>query len=230
MKLPSPKAIIFDWDNTLVDTWPVIHAAMVQTFGAMGHEPWTLEQTKERVKKSMRDAFPGLFGDRWEEAGKIYQQYYLATHLEKLVPLPGAAELLQAIKDLGIYTVVVSNKKGPTLRKEVQNMGWSQYFNKVVGSDDAARDKPHLDPVHMAFDKSGLVPGMDVWFIGDSDIDLECAMNAGCIAILYGESAKDHPDYSKTHFQGFPYHAHVHSHAQAVALLKSSAVKKTYLI
>lgn len=228
MKLPHPKAIIFDWDNTLVDTWPVIHAAMVETFHHMGQEPWTLEQTKERVKKSMRDAFPALFGERWEEAGKVYQQHYLSTHLQKLVPLPGAAELLQAIKEQGIYTVVVSNKKGPTLRKEVHNMGWDAYFNKVVGSDDAARDKPHVDPVHMAFEKSGLVPGMDVWFIGDSDVDLECAMNAGCIAVLYGEAARDHPEYSQTHFQGFPYHAHVHDHAQAVALLKSSAPTKLH--
>ena len=220
MSLPAPKAIIFDWDNTLVNTWPVIHEAMVATFMAMGHEPWTLEQTKARVRKSMRDAFPELFGDQWQKAGEVYQQAYRENSASKLVPLSQSLEVLQKIDDMGVYCAVVSNKKGPVLRREVENMGWNKYFKTIVGADDAARDKPHADPVHMAFDKSGINPARDVWFVGDSDVDLECALNTGCTAILYGESAKDHPEYTDTHFQGMPYHAHVHDHAQTLALLR----------
>jgi phosphoglycolate phosphatase len=41
MKLTKPKAILFDWDNTLADTWPTIHQAMSETFAAMGQEPWS---------------------------------------------------------------------------------------------------------------------------------------------------------------------------------------------
>ena len=220
MNLPKPKAIIFDWDNTLVNTWPVIHEAMVVTFTAMGQAPWTLQQTKERVRKSMRDAFPELFGDDWQKAGEIYQRAYRENSAAKLEPLPGALDVLKRIEALGLYNAVVSNKKGPVLRKEVTHMGWDHYFKTIVGADDAARDKPHADPVHMAFDKSGILPARDVWFVGDSDVDLECALNTGCTAILYGESAKDHPEYSHTHFQGMPYHAHVHDHAQTLELLK----------
>ena len=219
MALPKPKAVIFDWDNTLVNTWPVIHAAMVETFVAMGHTPWTLEETKARVRKSMRDAFPELFGDQWEKAGEIYQRSYRENSVAKLEALPQALDVLKRIADMGLYNVVVSNKKGPVLRKEVEHMGWGKYFNTIVGADDAARDKPHVDPVHMAFDKSGIIPARDVWFIGDSDVDLECALNTGCTAILYGESAKDHPEYTDTHFQGMPYHAHAHNHEQTLALL-----------
>lgn len=218
VQLTTPKAIIFDWDNTLVDTWPVIHDAMTATFIAMGQEPWTLETTKARVRKSMRDAFPELFGDRWEEAGDIYQESYRAN-ATKLLALPQALDVLEKVKNKGLYSVVVSNKKGINLRREVDFMGWNHLFNNVVGANDAARDKPHTDPVHMAFDKSGLQPGSDVWFLGDSDVDLECALNTGCTAILYGESAKDHPEYSATHFQGMPYHAHVHDHKQMLELL-----------
>jgi len=217
--LPSPKAVIFDWDNTLVNTWPVIHEAMTATFEAMGHTPWTLDETKARVRKSMRDAFPELFGADWQKAGEIYQTYYIDHSLTKLKPLPGAAEVLQRIADKGLYNVVVSNKKGPTLRREVEHMGWVPFFQNIVGADDAARDKPHADPVHMAFDKSGIIPARDVWFIGDSDVDLECALNTGCTAILYGELAKVHPEYTDTHFQGQPYHAHVHNHKEVLALL-----------
>lgn len=228
MHLPKPDAIIFDWDNTLVDTWPVIHHAMVQTFMDMGHVPWTLDETRERVRRSMRDAFPELFGDRWEEAGKKYQQHYLASHLAELNPLPGAMDVLQAIKRAGIYCVVISNKRGPTLRKEVANIGWSEYFQNIVGADDAAKDKPSHEPVMLAFEKSHITPGPNVWFVGDSDVDLECALNTGCTAILYGELALHHPAYTETHFHNMPYHVHIHDHGDMLDLLEAAAEQKEW--
>lgn len=219
LALPAPKAVIFDWDNTLVDTWPIIHAALEQTFRDVGQKPWTLEETKLRVRKSMRDAFPEVFGEGWQEAGRLYQHYYRAIHLQKLEPLPGAEKVLQRVRELALYCTVVSNKKGDNLRTEIETLGWNDYFDAVVGSDDALRDKPHADPVHLAFEKSGLAPHPGVWFIGDSEIDLECAEATGCTAILYGESAREHPDYTATHYQGFPFHAHVHTHEETLKLL-----------
>ena len=70
--MTAPKALLFDWDNTLVESWDAIHHALVVTFEAMGHEPWSLDETKARVRRSLRDAFPALFGARWEEARKLY--------------------------------------------------------------------------------------------------------------------------------------------------------------
>jgi phosphoglycolate phosphatase len=121
---------------------------------------------------------------------------------------------------MGIYNVVVSNKKGGNLRQEVSHMGWDGLFDKVVGADDAARDKPHPDPVHMAFEGAPLMPSRDVWFVGDSEIDIECADNTGCTAILYGPLAKEQKEYSQTHYYGFPYHAYVEDHTQLLALLQ----------
>ena len=219
MKLPTPKAVIFDWDNTLVDTWPVIHEALNKTFADMGTPLWTFDQTRGRVKKSMRDSFPEIFGDDWQKAAKLYQDYYRSSHLAKLEPLPRAAEVIARVKEKALFSVVVSNKKGPNLRLEVEHMGWGKYFDNVVGADDAARDKPHVDPVHMAFEVSHLKPDMNVWFVGDSEIDIECAMNTGCTAILYGTHATEQPQFSKTHYHGFPYHAHVHDHTELLELL-----------
>ena len=56
-----PKALVFDWDNTLVDSWVMIHRALERTFIAMGRRPWTLDEAKRRVRASARDAFPKLF-------------------------------------------------------------------------------------------------------------------------------------------------------------------------
>lgn len=219
MRLPEPKAIIFDWDNTLVNTWPIIHAALEATFVALGKQPWTLEQTQARVRKSMRDAFPEVFGEGWERAGEMYQKHYRATHLEKLEALPQAEDVLKRVKQRGLFSAVVSNKKGGNLRKEIERLEWGKYFDAIVGSEDGARDKPHADPVHLAFEKSHVKPGSSVWFVGDSEIDLECAMHCGCTAILYGDLASAHPSYTASHYGGFPYHAHVQNHREILQLL-----------
>lgn len=221
MHLTPPRAYIFDWDNTLVNTWPIIHSALHNTFVAMGLEPWPLETTMARVRKSMRDSFPEIFGPNWEEAGRMYQQHYRANHLTNLEPLPGAEAVLKFLQSTGAPVLVVSNKKGPNLREEAAHLGWNNYFDSVIGSDDAARDKPYADPVHLALSSLEMPPGPDIWFIGDSDIDLHCARDTGCTPILYGDHAATLEDYTPTHFRGFPYWQHVRDHDQLMTLLKA---------
>jgi phosphoglycolate phosphatase len=181
-----PRALLFDWDNTLVDSWATIHDALQQTLTAMGHAPWTLEESKARVRLSLRDSFPALFGTRWEEARQIYLDAFLATHLERLAALPGAVELLEHLQGAGFYLGVVSNKTGPVLRREAERLGWSRYFGRLVGATDAAADKPDPAPIRMALEGSGIAAGPDVWYVGDTAIDMECAVNAGCRPILVG--------------------------------------------
>ena len=143
MTLPTPKALLFDWDNTLVDSWVVIHHALSATFRAMDREPWTLEETRERVRKSARDSFPELFGDRAEEAMAIFYGTYESDHLAQLSPRSGAASMLEDLAAMnGLVLGVVSNKKGELLRKEAAHLGWDRLFVSVVGATDAARDKP----------------------------------------------------------------------------------------
>ena len=55
-----PRAIVFDWDNTLIDSWHAILDAQNHTLTSFGLEPWTLEQTRERVRGSMRELVSGF--------------------------------------------------------------------------------------------------------------------------------------------------------------------------
>lgn len=183
--LPRPKAILFDWDNTLVDTWVVIHHALKATFEAMGQEPWTLAETRERVRESARDAFPKLFGARAEEAMKVFYATYEADHLEMLTPLPGAEAMLQALSEQPeLFLGLVSNKKGTILRMEAEKLGWAPFFGSVVGANDAVKDKPAPAVVEMALAPPALKAGPEIWFVGDTDIDMACATATGCTAIL----------------------------------------------
>ncbi|HVI87801.1 MAG TPA: HAD family hydrolase [Dongiaceae bacterium] len=183
--LVKPKALLFDWDNTLVDSWAVIHAAINHTLSAMGHVPWSRAETEIRARASLRDSFPTLFGDDWKRAEKLFYDHFSAIHLEQLVPLPGVVDLLEYLAGQGHYLAVVSNKRGAFLRKEAGHLGWERYFSVLAGAGDAARDKPASDHVELALTGiPGLKPGPDVWFIGDTDIDLQCAHQAGCTPVL----------------------------------------------
>ena len=184
-----PRAVLLDWDNTLVDSWPNIYESLRETFLAMNHPPWTLEETKQRVHLSLRDSFPVLFGDDWQRAMKIYYEAYERRHPEKLTPLPDAEVLLSELQAKEIYVALVSNKTGRYLRIEVEYLGWQDYFGAMVGAGDAARDKPAKEAAHMALAGSDILPGSTIWFVGDSPADMEIAHNAGCLPVLLRENS-----------------------------------------
>lgn len=186
--LPIPRAILFDWDNTLIDSWDCIRAATNATLRHMGHHEWTMDETRRNVAKSLRDSFPEMFGDRWEEARDFFYATFRAIHLDHLNPLPGVESLLADLARQDIWLGVVSNKNGAFLRKEAERLGWSGYFGRLIGATDAAEDKPSPAPVLMALEGSGLSPNEQVWFVGDALIDMHCAINAGCTPILIRES------------------------------------------
>ena len=193
--LSRPRAVLFDWDNTLVDSWATIADALNTTLQTFGHAPWTMAEVKTRVRKSMRDSFPKLFGARADEAARVFYRRFEAIHVARLAPVPGAAEALAELAAAGFYLAVVSNKKGEYLRREAAHLGWSRHFGRLVGALDAERDKPALEPVLLALDGSGVAPGADVWIAGDADIDLECARNAACVPILVRESPPEASEF-----------------------------------
>jgi len=181
---PRPRAILFDWDNTLVDNWAVIAESMNAVFEAFGMPRWTLAETKARTRASLRDSFPKLFGKRVTEAGQIFTDCFAARHLERLREMPGAGDLLRGLAGRGLHLGIVSNKRGRFLRLEAEHLGWTGHFVRLVGAADAPEDKPAIAPVDLALAGSGIPRGPEVWFVGDADIDIVCAVNAGCFPVL----------------------------------------------
>jgi phosphoglycolate phosphatase len=202
-----PRALLFDWDNTLVDTWETIHVALNKALTAMGHTPWTPEETRQRVRASARDSFPALFGDRADEAADIFYRAFESQHLQTLRERDGAGAMLRALAGMDwLYLAVVSNKKGHLLRREADHIGWSDYFSRLVGANDAARDKPAVEAVTLALTESGLKLGPNVWFVGDTDIDMTCAVAAGCTPVLLRPEAP-----AEDEFPGTAPHLHIAS-------------------
>ncbi|MGH7052381.1 MAG: HAD family hydrolase [Stellaceae bacterium] len=182
--LSRPRAILFDWDNTLVDSWATIHHAVNAALNAMSLPEWSLTETKTRL--SLPDIFPRHFGTRWEEARGFYLAAFEAVHLGWLTPLPGSVEVLQALSGTGVFLGVVSNKTGSLLRREAERLGWTPYFGSIIGGGDAAALKPDAAPALLALAGSGIAVGEEVWLVGDTAIDMLCARNAGCLPVLLG--------------------------------------------
>ncbi|MBI1214634.1 MAG: HAD hydrolase-like protein [Alphaproteobacteria bacterium] len=182
--LPKPLAVVFDWDDTLVDNWATALTSMNATLTHMGMQPWSDEEARRHSGPSARDMFQKLFGARWEEADKVYYDTFCSLVLKNVRVHDNALQMLQVLADNGVYLAVVSNKRGPLLRQEVGHLGFDKYFAKVIGAGDAAADKPDPAPLIMALDDSGVAAGPEVWFMGDSHTDMRCALDAGCTPVL----------------------------------------------
>ena len=188
--MTKPTAILFDWDNTLVDGWAAIHAGLNAAFRAFDLPEWSLEQVLGNVRRSLRESFPELFGAEWERARDVFYDAVRATHLDVVKPMPGALDAVLAAAALAPIGVV-SNKQGPLLRAEAAHLGWATHFARLVGAGDAAADKPDPAAILLALAPLGVAPSCDVWYVGDTALDMQAARRAGCRAVLVGDASHD---------------------------------------
>jgi phosphoglycolate phosphatase len=186
-----PRAILFDWDNTLCDSYATIGSAINATRKKYGMPEWDDSEVLRFCTRPAREVFPEWFGDKASEAQDFFYSRFEAEHLTGVKPLPLVEESLKKIHELGIVLCVVSNKRGDLLRAEVEKLGWKELFVSVVGSCDADQDKPSAKTVELALSGTGIDPAKDeVWFVGDSEIDINTGKNAGCKTVLIGSESE----------------------------------------
>ena len=184
-----PDVLLFDWDNTLVDGWAGITGALNATFTAFDKPLWTIEETKGRVRVALRESFPVMFGDAWEQARDIFYTAFERDHLDHVKPMPGVDAMLTAAASWP--RGVVSNKAGKPLRAEVRHLGWEPHFLSVIGAGDAHADKPDPAPILMALERMGMPASRSVWYMGDTALDMAAARAAGVTAVLVGDASHD---------------------------------------
>ena len=179
-----PKAILFDWDNTLVDSWESCFHATNAVFSHFKKKTLTIEEYFKLTPVSVRDFYAEwLIPEDAKKAETLFYHTLCSNNLHTLRPFSEAQNLLRWLFGKKIYVGVVSNKEGDILRQEVSHLGWGKYFSKVIGSRDAEKDKPSPFPILKALSGSDIEASHDVWFVGDSHIDMRCAQQAGCVPI-----------------------------------------------
>ena len=179
--------IIFDLDGTLLNTLADLHSAVNHTLTQYGLPQRTLDEVRRFVGNGARRlielALPGLPGDPpVDRVLADYQTYYNATCNEGLTcPYPGILEVLEQLRKQ--YPIaVVSNKPDPAVKALCR-----QYFGDVyaLGVTEGCPRKPAPDMVKKAMQATKMDACV---YVGDSDVDVLTAKNAGapCVSVLWG--------------------------------------------
>lgn len=194
---PTPEAIIFDWDNTIVNTWRPILEAMNHSLIAMGLQAWDFEEYKlKSAGRARADFFPEVFGTEWQKASDIFEKsFYSDDYMKHLELIDEMQQFIGSVSEKNIPLLVVSSKEGNKLRQEADALHMTNTFKAIIGAGDAVNNKPSKEIVVFAFAKAGIdiIPSKEqqVWFIGDAISDVMCAYSSGCVPVLYGEEEID---------------------------------------
>ena len=181
-------AIIFDFDNTLIDAWASLYKAYDATFSFFNLDTPSRQDIKSKFACSMKESFPQIFGNNYLKAASVFYEQY-EKNAQELVALPHVIDMLDEIhNNQNIIMAVLSNKKGPLLREEIKRLGWEKYFKIIVGADDLPFNKPSTAPVKYIANYCKFDITKKIWFIGDTEVDIECANNAGCYSVLYNNT------------------------------------------
>ena len=105
-----------------------------ETINKINADPNILSSSQfEKAKHlSTKDAFPQIFGDKWQEAFKVYDKYFQANHLQQIKLMPAAKDFLELLLTNQIPMSIVSNKEGLYLRKEVEEFQLNKYFYNII--------------------------------------------------------------------------------------------------
>ena len=190
------KAVIFDLDGTLLDTIEDLSDSMNYVLSVYGCPVHTLEEIKSYVGNGLRNlvkrAVPaGTDDEMIEDMFRTLVTYYRAHCAIKTRPYNGIPELLEALRNAGIRTAVISNKADNSLQALAEEM-FHNAFDYALGATEGVKLKPDAAMVNMALEKLSCAASEAV-YVGDSEVDIETAKNAEmlCICVTWGFRTKE---------------------------------------
>lgn len=198
--------LIFDLDGTLTNTLDDLHESVGHALSVVGLPQNDIKDTrrflgngiKNLISKSVDNVMPNASEELKEEVLAIFREYYVLHSLDKTAPYEGIMEMLQECKKQGYITAIVSNKLDPAV-KDIHQRFFSDYIDIAIGETPSVRRKPAPDMVNEAIHQLSLlhhrtINTSECIYIGDSEVDLQTAQNAGlpCISVSWGFRDKDY--------------------------------------
>jgi len=199
--------VFFDLDGTLLDHFEAIHRAHSHTRRHFGLSEPSMDDVRRAVGAGVNVAIERIFAhdrpDLVPRAIPVYKAFWDANMLDGVWLLPGARELLEALKRNGARCAVLTNKHGPSSRKVCAHLGVAHLLDGIFGATDTPWFKPQNEfTIHALtalgaseeaarVGKPGGVPG--VCLIGDSIYDAQTGQNAGfpCHCVTTGTHTAD---------------------------------------
>lgn len=190
------RSILFDLDGTLLDTLDDLANSV--NYALRTHHLPERSHTEIRsflgngIRNLMLDAVGrGMSDEAFEPVFQTFRTYYVEHCLDKSKPFAGIIDLLKALQQRGITMAVVSNKLHPAV-VELNERFFKDYITSAVGESATVRRKPNPDAVLAALSELGCSKDEAV-YVGDSEVDLHTAQNAGmqCMLVLWGFRGED---------------------------------------
>ena len=185
------QTVIFDLDGTLLDTLQDLADSTNYALSVHRMPARTLEEVRTFVGNgvgrlihlAVPEGTPAV-----EEAACLadFRAHYLLNMENKTAPYPGVPALLEHLQAAGIRTAVVSNKFDGAVKGLCQNY-FGDRLPVAIGESQGVARKPAPDTVFRALAELGADPAGAV-YVGDSDVDIATAQNAGlpCISVSWG--------------------------------------------
>lgn len=190
------RSILFDLDGTLLDTLDDLANSV--NYALRTHHLPERSHTEIRsflgngIRNLMLDAVGrGMSDEAFEPVFQTFRTYYVEHCLDKSKPFAGIIDLLKALQQRGITMAVVSNKLHPAV-VELNERFFKDYITSAVGESATVRRKPNPDAVLAALSELGCSKDEAV-YVGDSEVDLHTAQNAGmqCMLAFWGFRDED---------------------------------------
>ncbi len=183
-KIEMPRAVFWDWDGTIADSYGFLNDAHNFTLEKLGFAPFKDGEYKAYFGKPRDTLYPAIYKDKCEEAKDVFGGYVLENS-HKIQVLDKSLEALEFFYNNNIEMGIVSNKKAELIASELKHLGWNKYFKVIIGAGDAAADKPSSAPLLLALEQANINDNrQNIWYIGDTENDLACARDAGCKAVF----------------------------------------------
>lgn len=189
--MPRWRAILFDFDYTLVDSSPGIIACANYALAQLGLPAVEPECICATIGLSLGETFAKLTGLCEPEQQAGFVRYFVQRADEIMVDSTTlydiAREVIPALVQRGMQLGIVSTKYRSRLEGVLQREGLKGYFAVLVGGDSIPQQKPAPDGLLLAAKLMGLAVA-DCLYIGDSPVDAQAARRAGMdfIGLLSG--------------------------------------------
>lgn len=190
------KAAIFDLDGTLLDTLGDLHAAVNHALSAFGFPERSLDEVRRFIGNGVVKLMERATPENTDEVTNkkcldVFREYYLIHMRDMTAPYEGVTGLLEKLRKRGIKTAVVSNKLHQAVCELCEDY-FPHMIDEAIGVSVESERKPSPVNAYKAMEKLG-VTADECIYIGDSEVDVQTAHNAGikCIGVTWGFRDKE---------------------------------------
>lgn len=182
--------LIWDFDGTLFDTYPLMAASLQQAMREEGHKV-ELSDIRARMAVTLGYAlkcYEEMYGITDATVAR-YKELMQNAGTDAAAPFAGVADICRWVCERGGRNHLCTHR-GMGAKNYMDAWGLSQYFDVYVTADDGLARKPAPDMVQRVLDRTGLAAENFV-MMGDRELDILAAHGAGVKGCLFTNGKED---------------------------------------